>query len=177
MSEVREEARNCRKLLREKTVEENKVITETPLIVPDGFIVPQTAENLLSTVRCQQLLKAIWQRTSLSHSQFKRIYLNPIECYAELVQQFPASESYHHAYFGRMLEHGLEIVAYALKYRQLYFLPIGVSSEEQSASEDIWTVGIAYAVLIHDIGKLAVDIHAEYQDGSIWHPTVIFIWT
>ena len=42
LSEVREEARNCRKLLREKTVEENKVITETPLIVPDGFIVPQT---------------------------------------------------------------------------------------------------------------------------------------
>ncbi len=86
MSEVREEARNCRKLLREKTVEENKVITETLLIVPDGFIVPQTAENLLSNVRCQQLLKAIWQRTSLSYSQFKQIYLNPIECYAELVQ-------------------------------------------------------------------------------------------
>ena len=128
-------------------------------------------------MRCQQLLKAIWQRTSLSHSQFKRIYLNPIECYAELVQQFPASESYHHAYFGGMLEHGLEIVAYALKYRQLYLLPISVSSEEQSASEDIWTVGIAYAELLHYISKIAVDIHFEYQDGSIWHPTVIFIWT
>ena len=48
---------------RKKSVEENKVITETPLIVPDGFIVPQTAENLLSNVRCELLLKAIWQRT------------------------------------------------------------------------------------------------------------------
>ena len=76
-----------------------------------------------------------------------------------------------------MLENRLEIVAYALKYRQSYLLPIGVSSEERSASEDIWTVSIAYAALIHDIGKLAVDIHVEYQDGSIWHPMVIFIWT
>jgi Putative helicase. len=69
-----------------------------------------------------------------------------------------------------MLENRLEIVAYALKYRQSYLLPIGVSSEERSASEDIWTAGIAYTALIHDIGKLAVDIHAEYLDGLIWHP-------
>jgi len=69
-----------------------------------------------------------------------------------------------------MLEHELEFMAYALKFRQSYLLPIGVSSEERSASEDIWTAGIAYAALIHDIGKLAVDIHVEYQDGLIWHP-------
>ena len=153
-----------------KTVEANEAITEEPPIVPYGFIMPKTAENLLSTVRCQQLLKAIWQRTSLSSPQFKQLYQRPIERYAELVQQFPASESHHHAYLGGMLEHGLEIVAYALKYRQSYLLPIGVSSEERSSEEDIWTAGIAYAALIHDIGKIAVDIHVEYQDGSIWHP-------
>ena len=77
----------------------------------------------------------------------------------------------------RMLENELKIMAYALKFRQSYLLPIGVSSEERSASEVIWTAGIAYAALIHDIGKLTVDIHVEYQDGSIWHPMVIFIWT
>ena len=36
-----------------------------------------------------------------------------IERYAELVQQFPASKS-HHAYLEGMLEHELEIMAYAL---------------------------------------------------------------
>lgn len=143
---------------------------EVSRTVPDGFIAPQTAENLLSNVRCQQLLKVIWQHTSLSSSQFKQLYLNPIERYAELVQQFPASESHHHAYLGGMLEHGLEIMAYALKFRQSYLLPIGSSPEERSAVEDCWTAGIAYAALLHDIGKIAVDIHVEYQDGSIWHP-------
>ena len=87
-------------------------------------------------MRCELLLKAIWQRTSLSPSQFKQLYQRPIERYAELVKQFPASESHHHAYLGEMLEHELEIMAYALKFRQSYLLPIGVSSEERSAEED-----------------------------------------
>ncbi|WP_304363265.1 hypothetical protein [Gilliamella sp. Fer1-1] len=51
--------------------------TITAPIVNDEFIIPQTAENLLSNVRCDQLLKAIWQRTSLSDLQFKQLYLNP----------------------------------------------------------------------------------------------------
>lgn len=49
----------------------------------------------------------------------------PLERYAELVQHFPASESYHHAYPGGMLDHGLEIVAYALKLRQSHPQPPG----------------------------------------------------
>ena len=60
-----------------------------------------------------------------------------------------------------MLEHKLEIMAYALKFRQSYLLPIGVSSEERSAEEDSWTAGIAYAALLHEIGKIVVDIHVE----------------
>lgn len=83
-----------------KITEASHDISNTTPIVADGFLIPHVAENLLSTVRCQQLLKAIWQRTSLSHSQFKQLYLNLIERYAELVQQFPASESHHHACLG-----------------------------------------------------------------------------
>lgn len=69
-----------------------------------------------------------------------------------------------------MLEHGLEMMAYALKFRQSYLLPIGVSSEEHSTQKDLWTAGITYAVPFYNIDKTAVDIHVEYQDGSIWHP-------
>lgn len=60
-----------------------------------------------------------------------------------------------------MLEHGLEMLVYALKYRQSYLLSIDVSSEERSAEKNIWAVDITYAALIHDIGKIAVDIHVE----------------
>lgn len=85
-----------------------------------GLMQPEPATSLLSTTRRQKLLEHIWQRTSLSRKQLTSLYLAPLERYAELVQQFPASESHHHAYLGGMLDHGLEVIAYALKLRQSY---------------------------------------------------------
>src|SRR3989344_5103473 len=135
-----------------------------------GLIRPEAAASLLATPRRQRLLEHIWQRTSLSRRQFATLYLAPLERYAELVKQFPASESHHHAYPGGMLDHGLEIVAYALKLRQSHLLPAGTPPEAQAAQAEAWTAGTAYAALLHDIGKIAVDLHVEYADGSPWHP-------
>lgn len=137
---------------------------------PKGSMRPESAASLLATPRRQKLLEHIWQRTSLSRRQFATLYLAPLERYAELVQQFPASENHHHAYPGGMLDHGLEIVAYALKLRQSYLLPAGVTPEAQAAQAEAWTAGTAYAALLHDIGKIAVDLHVEHADGTIWHP-------
>ncbi|QDF96903.1 relaxase [Azoarcus sp. DD4] len=141
-----------------------------PAEAPKGLTRPQSATALLATPRRQKLLEHIWQRTSLSRRQFATLYRTPLERYAELVQLFPASESHHHAYPGGMLDHGLEIVAYALKLRQSHLLPAGAPPEAQAAQAEAWTAGTAYAALLHDIGKIAVDVHVEYADGSTWHP-------
>ena len=103
------------------------------------LLLPQSASMLLATPRRQKLLDHIWERISLSRAQFSLLYLAPLERYAELVQQFPASESHHHAYPGGMLDHGLEIVAYALKLRQSHLLPVGMKPEEQAAQAEVWT--------------------------------------
>lgn len=143
----------------------------TPSIeTPKGLTRPESAASLLATPRRQKLLEHIWQRTSLSRRQFATLYLAPLERYAELVQQFPASESHHHAYPGGMLDHGLEITAYALKLRQSHLLPAGATPEAQAAQAEAWTAGTAYAALLHDVGKVAVDLHVEHADGSVWHP-------
>ena len=145
--------------------------TPTPPADPGkGLMRPEPAASLLATPRRQRLLEHIWQRTSLSRRQFATLYLAPLERYAELVQQFPASESHHHAYPGGMLDHGLEIVAYALKLRQSHLLPAGTTPEAQAAQAEAWTAGTAYAALLHDVGKVAVDLHVEYADGTVWHP-------
>jgi len=137
---------------------------------PKGLMRPESAASLLATPRRQKLLEHIWQRTSLSRKQFTTLYRMPLERYAELVQAFPASEAHHHAYPGGMLDHGLEIVAYSLKLRQSHLLPIGASPEDQAAQSEAWTAAVAYAALLHDIGKVAVDLHVELADGSTWHP-------
>ncbi len=138
--------------------------------LPKGLLRPESAASLLATPRRQKLLEHIWQRTSLSRKQFATLYRTPLERYAELVQVFPASEAHHHAYPGGMLDHGLEIVAYSLKLRQSHLLPVGASPEDQAAQSEAWTAAVAYAALLHDIGKVAVDLHVELADGSTWHP-------
>ncbi|EPJ76305.1 hypothetical protein CFT9_28216 [Pseudomonas sp. CFT9] len=137
---------------------------------PNGFIQPASSQALLASPRRQKLLENIWQRASLSRSQFVELYRRPLERYAELVQQLPASQNHHHAHPGGMLDHGLEIVAYALKIRQSYLLPIGAPPESQSAQAEAWTAAAAYGALIHDLGKIAVDVHVELAGGKTWHP-------
>jgi len=134
------------------------------------YLTPQTATEMLSTPRRRKLMEYIWQRTSLSRKQFADLYLRPIERYAELVQQLPASENHHHAYPGGMLDHGLEIVAYALKIRQSHLLPMGATPETQAAQTEAWTATVAYAALLHDLGKIAVDVEVHLEDGTVWHP-------
>lgn len=141
-----------------------------PAAPPKGLTRPESAASLLATPRRRKLMEHIWQRTSLSRKQFAALYRMPLERYAELVQMFPASESHHHAYLGGMLDHGLEIVAFALKLRQSHLLPAGATPEDQAAQAEAWTAATAYAALLHDIGKIAVDLHVEYEDGNVWHP-------
>ncbi|WP_431480040.1 MobH family relaxase [Pseudomonas simiae] len=138
--------------------------------VAEGYLPIESAHSLLAAEHRRQLLDRIWQYTALSHAQFTQLYLNPIHRYAEQVQQLPASETHHHAYLGGMLDHGLELVACSLKLRQSYLLPTGAVPEDQSAQTDAWSAGIAYGALLHDIGKIAVDLVVERQDGSVWHP-------
>ncbi|WP_409287315.1 MobH family relaxase [Pseudomonas guariconensis] len=142
----------------------------TPTPIAEGFLLPQSAESLLAADHRRKLLERIWQYTALSEAQFDRLYLEPIRRYASFVQQLPASESHHHAYPGGMLDHGLELVACSLKLRQSYLLPSGAAPEDQAAQADAWSAAIAYGALLHDIGKIAVDLQVECQNAERWHP-------
>lgn len=143
-------------------------LTPSPFV--EGFMLPQSAESLLAADHRRKLLERIWQYTALSEAQFDRLYLEPIRRYARYVQQLPASESHHHAYPGGMLDHGLELVACSLKLRQSYLLPSGAAPEDQAAQADAWSAAIAYGALLHDVGKIAVDLQVEYQNAERWHP-------
>ncbi|MFK0033780.1 MobH family relaxase [Pseudomonas monteilii] len=152
------------------TFQKGEAAEPTPTPIAEGFMLPQSAESLLAADHRRKLLERIWQYTALSEVQFDRLYLEPVRRYASFVQQLPASESHHHTYPGGMLDHGLELMACSLKLRQSYLLPSGAAPEDQAAQADSWSAAIAYGALLHDIGKIAVDLQVEYQNGECWHP-------
>lgn len=130
----------------------NKHITTpqetTSSTMMDGYIPYQTAKQLLAVPNKQQLMQLIWQYTTVAKEIFQTLYIDPIERYATLVQQFPASDSHHHS----------------------YLLPPGAPPEDQAVQGDALTAAIAYAGLLHDIGKIAVDIEVQLKDDNLWHP-------
>ncbi|EBP4342144.1 relaxase [Salmonella enterica] len=144
-----------------------------PAISPEtrpGWFAPQTAENLLATPLRQQLMKIIWQRTSLSGELFAKLYQAPVARFAELVQLLPASEYHHHSHPGGLLDHTLEVMAFAAKLRQRHLLPAGAAPEDQAREAEAWTAGIIYAALLHDVGKVATDIDVITDDNQPWYP-------
>lgn len=144
--------------------------TAADIELPSGWLRPQSAAALLAAPHRRTLIEQIWQRTAVSPTQFAALYRAPLERYAELVQHFPASQSHHHAHPGGLLDHGLEIVVCSLKLRQSHLLPLGTPPEIQTQQAEAWTAGIAYAALLHDIGKLVTDLVVEDQTGQRWHP-------
>lgn len=135
------------------------------LVAPTASVVPfspertrvQSAEALLATSERQARLQAIEDLTRLPPAHFEGLYHQALRNYASFVQQLPASESHHHAGLGGLLDHELEAAVLSLKLRRAHLLPSGAPTEVIDAQADLWTYACFTAVLLHDIGKPAVD--------------------
>ncbi|MCX8984234.1 MobH family relaxase [Citrobacter portucalensis] len=136
----------------------------------DGWFSPEPAEKLLSTPPRKHLLHTLWQRTSLPRPLFDELYQQPIYRYAGLVQQLPASENHHHACPGGLLDHTLEVMAFAAQMRQSHLLPVGAAPEDQAREAEAWTAAVIYAALLHDVGKIVTDMEIETDNHQRWYP-------
>lgn len=157
-------------LTREKLSPQPQVIPATQAEIRPGWFPPQTADTLLATPLRQHLMKIIWQRTSLSGALFAELYQAPVTRFAERVQLLPASEYHHHSHPGGLLDHTLEVMAFAAKLRQRHLLPVGAAPEDQAREAEAWTAGIIYAALLHDVGKIVADIEVMTDDNQRWFP-------
>ncbi len=96
--------------------------------------------------------------------------LTAIHRFAALVQLLPASQSHHHSIPGGLLDHSLEVTCNAVRLRQGYLLPPEAGAEEQARQASAWTVAVVCAALLHDTGKIAVDMEIHQLDSTRWHP-------
>ncbi|WP_392560293.1 MobH family relaxase [Orbus mooreae] len=145
-------------------------INKQPSVKIEGWHNPYFATKLLDSPLRQKLLSLIWQRVSMDRNRFERLYMKAIYQYVEIVQLLPASESHHHSYLGGMIDHGLEVINYALKLRQPYLLPIGGNPEDIPKQTEAWSAAVMYGALLHDIGKVVVDIEVQMNNGRTWYP-------
>jgi len=137
-------------------------VVPAPLI--GGRIRVQSAEQLLAAPERQTRVQALEELTRLTPAHFEVFYRQALLNYAAYVQQLPASEAHHHAGLGGLLDHGLEAAVLALKLRRAHLFPPGAATEVIDAQADLWSYACFTAVLLHDIGKPAVDQKVEFFD-------------
>ncbi|MDU1924427.1 TraI domain-containing protein, partial [Enterobacter sp.] len=138
--------------------------------LPEGWFAPLSAEQLLATPLRQSCLHQLRQMTPLPDPLFESWILAAIHRFAALVQLLPASQSHHHSIPGGLLDHSLEVACNAIRLRQGYLLPPEAGAEEQARQASAWTVAVVCAALLHDTGKIAVDMAIHQRDSAHWHP-------
>ncbi|PVZ80650.1 relaxase [Serratia sp. S1B] len=140
-----------------------------PVALSDGFHLPQSADQLLQSAQRGKWLHILWDYSSLPKEMYQLYYLHPLERCISLMQQFPATESGHHAYLGGMVDHLLETVAYAARLSKNYLLPVGEPPEEQASQGAAWNAVIVYAAMLQALDGLS-QIDVELESGRRWLP-------
>lgn len=143
--------------------------------IDDGFEPVLHTDKLLSFQSGK--IAEIKSIISVSDVYWDDLYLQAIKNTASLVQSLPASEYHHHSHYGGLLEHCLDVVLRAIKYRQGKLLPIGCTPEEATQQSQSWTYAIFCSALLHDIGKpLSDQIVSLKMPGqsrtSTWNPVL-----
>ncbi|MGH8468766.1 MAG: MobH family relaxase [Gammaproteobacteria bacterium] len=123
----------------------------------NGRVPVRSPAELLAHPERLARLQAIEALTRVTPAHFEVLYRSALSNYASYVQQLPASEAHHHSGLGGLLDHGLEAAVFALKLRRGHLLPPGAPTELIDAQADLWSYACFTAVLLHDIGKPAVD--------------------
>ncbi len=139
------------------------------LQVREGYLAPVSAQYQLAMPRRAQWLQMLWDYSSLPKNLYQRYYLQPLERCVTLMQQFPATESGHHAHLGGMVDHLLETVAYAARLSKNYLLPMGAPSEDQATQSTAWNAVIVYAAMVQSLDVLC-QIDVELESGRRWTP-------
>lgn len=146
---------------------------KAPFVAPEATLPVMSASELLRHTDALSAITRARAVSGLNDGTWDGHLAPVIERTAELVQLLPASESHHHAHPGGLLIHLCETVESALRLRRGVILPPGRAADEVSQLKHRWTVGLAIAALLHDIGKPVADVRVRLygpdHHGTIWN--------
>jgi len=129
-----------------------------------------SAEALIDLLGLHNRLRGIRRLAAAGDAGFSQLYQPAISRFIESAQLQPASISDHHASYGGLIVHTLEVVEHALRARKEYLLPQNADSQLIRDEEHIWTYAVFAGALLHDVGKMLTLTRLVLPDGKHWTP-------
>lgn len=125
--------------------------------------------------RVEPLVQRLYHEIGWRRDAFDAQIRPVVERYAAYVHLLPASESHHHSRFGGLLVHGLEVAIESARLCRESVLDLGRvfqrDIEMRASRKRLWPVAAAFGGLLHDLGKVLVDILVSRADtGEVWNP-------
>ncbi|MGR5296835.1 TraI domain-containing protein [Vibrio mediterranei] len=135
-----------------------------PQEVPERYF--RSARTILSSERCQYLIREIKELAGLHDSFWERYYEPAINRLAVLCQDAPASERHHHSHEYGLIEHSLEVAMYAMQRSQGCVYMPDREPETIQWIERVFMYCCFGAGLLHDAAKLHTDMRWYIRDDS-----------
>lgn len=138
-----------------------------------GVIQSASVAELLR--RVEPLVAKLYHEIGWNDAEFDRLMRPVIERYAAYVHLLPASESHHHARFGGLLIHGLEVATEAARMCRESVRDLNRTFlrdiELRANRKRLWPAAAACGGLLHDLGKVLVDQIVSSADVmDTWNP-------
>ncbi|MDQ9315843.1 TraI domain-containing protein, partial [Escherichia marmotae] len=83
--------------------------------LPEGFYMPRTAEELMSTLHRKQCLKQLWENSSMPSDVYQQFCLTPVQKLLMAAQNAPAARDGRWADAGGFGDLTLQFTTYAVR--------------------------------------------------------------
>ncbi len=137
--------------------------------LPEGFYMPRTAEELMSTLHRKQCLKQLWENSSMPSDVYQQFCLAPVQKLLMAAQNVPAARDSRWADANGFGDLMLQFTTYAVRLARGYMFPPGATPEEQAAQSGVWNAVVFWSALFYHLPLLA-HLEGELVSGKLWQP-------
>lgn len=120
--------------------------------------------TLLEIAKRSELVKQFSALLGFSQEKYQQVGENLLVKIAEYYQALPETRYHQFSNSGGFLEHALERTLNSLKIGRAYFLPTGGLHQALTEAQSLWMYVIFSASLLHDVGKLVIDLTVEFYN-------------
>lgn len=137
--------------------------------LPEGFYMPRSAEELMSTLYRKQCLKQLWENSSMPSGVYQRFCLTPVQKLLMVAQNVPAARDSRWAEANGFGDLTLQFTTYAVRLARGYMFPPGFTPEEQAAQSGVWNAVVFWSALFYHLPLLA-HLEGKLVSGKLWQP-------